>query len=509
MLKQSPDIARAALRPVAASPTGRKRVLVVADRFPPSIHGGAEISLYLTLKAIDPEKYEIVIAALSDKHAVTTRESYDGFTIYRIPMSPHWAATITASTAKQQQSKNPLLRWVGKAEMAARYTLSRRSRRSIATRVRALRLYRRLSRANKLGWLPNMDADLLDLSPPVTALRSAIEAVKPDLIHADNYRSILIATAASPDATLLVAHVRDNRFFCTHRNQATHVGLTACSTCELKCVTNARLPGSDDVMAFMDEDRAVRRDALARANRVIVTSEYLREQVAAVTFAKPLHIVPNPSDDLTLVEQHQEGVERATPPEILIVGMVNQSKGQHRLPAWLPRLKAELRDFRVVLAGRGQLLTRIAKDVAKLGLSDHVLTPGFLRRDELYRAYARASVVLLPNVWPEPFGRVPLEAGLSARPVVAYALGGPKETIVHEFTGLLAPPQDETALIDHVVRLVRAPDLAHWMGANARERVRRNYTMDRAASMMSDVWTTCFAPASLPHDRAHDAAIAT
>ncbi len=476
---------------------GPRRVLVIADRYPPSVHGGAEVSLSLTLAAMDPAEHHITVAALSDTADAVHDEVYEGIVVRRVPTAPRWPATIDGVAAQRMHARTFLRRQLGKAEAVARYAFTPRSRRSVRSRIMALKLFQELNKSGQLGWFPHMDADTVDLAPQITTINAIVRQMRPDLIHADNYRSILIAAATAPDDTPVVAHVRDNRFFCTHRNQATHIGATACARCTFGCVRDAGLTQARAVAALMEDDRAVRLAALARADRIVVASAYLKAQMERLTFAKPIDIVANPADEAAFVRACQDGVEQARPPEILIVGMVNHSKGQRRVPEWMPVLKERLGDFRIVLAGRGQMLERIKKDVAALGLSDHLHTPGFLTREAVYRAYARATVVVAPTVWPEPFGRVPLEAGLSSRPVVAYALGGLKETVVHGETGLLAPPQDQDALLDHIVRVLHAPDLAQRMGRRAFARVTAHYTRENAASGLRASWAACCSATAL------------
>ena len=67
------------------------------------------------------------------------------------------------------------------------------------------------------------------------------------------------------------------------------------------------------------------------------------------------------------------------------------------------------------------------------------LMKGFLDRQQLYAALSEAKVILLPSIWEEPFGRVPLEAALCRKPVVAFEGGGYGETIVDNETGYVVP----------------------------------------------------------------------
>lgn len=72
---------------------------------------------------------------------------------------------------------------------------------------------------------------------------------------------------------------------------------------------------------------------------------------------------------------------------------------------------------------------------------------GPLHRAELLALMARASALLLPAQWDEPFGLVAAEAMAAGCPVVAYARGGLPEVVRHGETGCLAPPGDLEALV--------------------------------------------------------------
>ena len=78
---------------------------------------------------------------------------------------------------------------------------------------------------------------------------------------------------------------------------------------------------------------------------------------------------------------------------------------------------------------------------------------GFLPHEELERRYERAAVVACPS-HREGFGVVCAEAMAHGRPVVAGDVGGLRDLVVHEETGLLVPPGDVGALRDALERLL-------------------------------------------------------
>ena len=58
---------------------------------------------------------------------------------------------------------------------------------------------------------------------------------------------------------------------------------------------------------------------------------------------------------------------------------------------------------------------------------------------------AKASAVLCPAKWDEPFGMVAAEAQAAGTPVIAYRRGALPEIILEERTGFLTPPDDIAA----------------------------------------------------------------
>lgn len=79
----------------------------------------------------------------------------------------------------------------------------------------------------------------------------------------------------------------------------------------------------------------------------------------------------------------------------------------------------------------------------------------------------------------EPFGIALVEAMAMGLPVVAPAAAGPLEIVIHEETGFLYPPGDVEAAASAVLALTRDRGLARRMGSAARERVEREFNVER------------------------------
>jgi glycosyltransferase involved in cell wall biosynthesis len=98
---------------------------------------------------------------------------------------------------------------------------------------------------------------------------------------------------------------------------------------------------------------------------------------------------------------------------------------------------------------------------------------------ELQRLYARAAIVACPSRR-EGFGVACLEAMAHARPVVATSVGGLRDLVVDEETGLVVPPRDSAALRAALERLLADKELRHRLGAAGRERARAHFSWEAA-----------------------------
>lgn len=95
--------------------------------------------------------------------------------------------------------------------------------------------------------------------------------------------------------------------------------------------------------------------------------------------------------------------------------------------------------------------------------------------------YPALDVLAVPSLYPEPFGRVSVEAQASAVPVVSSLAGGLPETFVPDETGLGVAPGDVGALADAVLALVRDPERRRRMGAAGRDWACARFSLERIA----------------------------
>src|SRR5207249_1699305 len=112
---------------------------------------------------------------------------------------------------------------------------------------------------------------------------------------------------------------------------------------------------------------------------------------------------------------------------------------------------------------------------------------GHLADDALSVVRERASVVLVPSLFPETFGYAVAEAQLDARVVVASRIGALSELIAHEVSGLLVAPGDVAALIAATQRALADPGAAGW-GEAAQAGARERFAPDKHAQGLLHIY---------------------
>jgi glycosyltransferase involved in cell wall biosynthesis len=150
--------------------------------------------------------------------------------------------------------------------------------------------------------------------------------------------------------------------------------------------------------------------------------------------------------------------DRIHVPHLIFAGRMDPLKGGEQLLRASARALADIpAGLRVTLAGDGPerlRWERIAREVSAQHDQMSIHFTGWLGPAGVARLLATADVLVLPSVWPEPFGLIGQEANRQGVPVVAYATGGIPEWLVDGVNGCLAPgnPPTVDGLAEALVR---------------------------------------------------------
>ncbi|MBL4783040.1 MAG: glycosyltransferase family 4 protein [Porticoccaceae bacterium] len=172
---------------------------------------------------------------------------------------------------------------------------------------------------------------------------------------------------------------------------------------------------------------------------------------------------------------HRKGID-------LIIRALNEVRNK-KLPAQL------------VIIGEGperQALEELSNALA-LGPYIHFLG----EQDEVSGLLRSGIDLFISAARQEAFGLVLAEASLAGLPLVAPAVGGIPEVVLHEQTGLLVPPEDIQALAASIVQLYADPELRMTLGKAGRHHVLQHFTIERNVAQFTRLYQRCLAQSGL------------
>ena len=165
----------------------------------------------------------------------------------------------------------------------------------------------------------------------------------------------------------------------------------------------------------------------------------------------------------------------AEQPAILALARLVPRKGIDVLVNALAILARDGLAAELWIAGDGPEEGALKALVSKLGL-DGIRFLG--RRTDVADLLGACDVVAVPSRL-EGLGVAALEAMAAGRPVVASAVGGLAEAVVHGCTGLLVPPDDPAALANALDQLIRDPALREALGGAGPQRVAEGFSAEQ------------------------------
>jgi alpha-maltose-1-phosphate synthase len=244
----------------------------------------------------------------------------------------------------------------------------------------------------------------------------------------------------------------------------------------------------------------IERTAYQNADGVIAVSEAMREDVHTL-YGVPherIRVIHNgidlgqyrPTRDPAILTRY--GID-ADKPYILFVGRITRQKGiihlVHAIPHFRPGTQVVLCAGAPDTEAVGREMTQAVEEARQRTSNPILWIARMVSKEDLIRLYSQALLFVCPSVY-EPFGIINLEAMACGTPVVASAVGGIKEVVVPEETGLLVPLEPKSAadfeprdperfaldLAAAVNRLLDDPERARQMGLRSRERAERSFS---------------------------------
>jgi len=191
-------------------------------------------------------------------------------------------------------------------------------------------------------------------------------------------------------------------------------------------------------------------------------------------------------------------------PYVLFVGRITRQKGIIHLVNAIKYIDA---NTQIVLCAGAPDTPEIAKEMedsvaeVKKTRNNVIWIDKMLDKKEVIQLYSHAEVFCCPSIY-EPFGIINIEAMACETAVVASAVGGIKEVVVHGETGLLVPVSQQNEapfepidpeqfskdLASGINELVNNKELRNKMAKNGRKRVESTFDWTAIAKQVEELY---------------------
>ena len=307
------------------------------------------------------------------------------------------------------------------------------------------------------------------------AVRELIESRQPHVVHLHNVQNVGAITAClETTPTLFTCH--DYRYLCPASTYYFRGTQEICGrTCGAGCFTETvmkRCMSPHPVRGWRQYSR-VRwmQENYGRFRRVIAPSASAARRLSSAGFENSqVQVLPYFCPTAPLNEP------RPLPerPTLLYIGRLSENKGWRYFIEALGKLPAVVQG-RMVGNFTPEREAEVRRCAAAAGCGERLSLFPWAGRDEIVEHYRQATAMVFPSIWEETLGIVGLESLACGVPVIASDVGGVREWLVENVTGMLVPPKDSVAIVREAERLLASPEENRRMGEAGIELMREKF----------------------------------
>jgi len=174
-----------------------------------------------------------------------------------------------------------------------------------------------------------------------------------------------------------------------------------------------------------------------------------------------------------------------TVPLVGTVGRVVWQKGFDFFIKAIPEIMKNSPEARFLIVGEGPLLTHLKNLAKQLNIDDRITFTGF--RSDIRQILSTIDILVVPSLL-EGLPMIILEGMAMAKPIVATQIQGVTEQISDGQEGILVPPRNPRELARAALRLVEDKELGKRLGAAARSKIERCFSIDKMVTETEQVY---------------------
>jgi glycosyltransferase involved in cell wall biosynthesis len=293
---------------------------------------------------------------------------------------------------------------------------------------------------DKKNYITKVINKILEIFNPfnVPVFKTAIDEFKPDIIHVNNIYGIsgsIWRTARKMKIPILQT-LRDYFLMCP-RSTMLNKKNVICDKCNLSC--------------------RVYRDLFRRLSfsvgYVTAPSQFTLDLFVAngyfqnTKMKRIFNAIDYDKKHSELVaENKKEALQWGGTIKFVLLGRLEIYKGVIQTIEAFMNVKDDNVELNII--GEGSLIEYV-KDA--VNADKRIKYHGFLKEDRVNDILAKSSVMIIPSIWYEPFGRTIIDAYKFGMPVIGTKMGGIPEIIEHLKTGYLIEPKSKEQIMEAIL----------------------------------------------------------
>ena len=216
------------------------------------------------------------------------------------------------------------------------------------------------------------------------------------------------------------------------------------------------------------------KKVLELANALVVNSSYTKNLLSKISenFKKIEVIYPGVKSTKNIIEQAIDLDDSY--PTLLTLARLEKRKGHSYILKSIFNLKKIYPDIQYIIAGEGDQLENIKKEIKNYNLESNVKLVGTINENQKKFIFSKTDIMIMPTIDEthansiEGFGIAYIEAAQYGIPSIASNVGGTPEAVLHNKTGLIINNFNE--LDESIKNLVENKQNRIELGQNAKNR---------------------------------------
>jgi colanic acid/amylovoran biosynthesis glycosyltransferase len=245
-------------------------------------------------------------------------------------------------------------------------------------------------------------------------------------------------------------------------------------------------------------DRVILKEKVREARFIAAISEFTRRSL--------IHLVPGDAiaDKIRIVHCGLSPNDFTPPdpkpvnevPLVLFVAQLTERKGAPYLVEACKILAQRGESFQGIIIGDGPQKGLLQQMIEQHGLQEVVELAGIVLQEHLKDYLRKADVFVLPCITASngDMDGIPvslMEAMAMEIATISTCVSGIPELIEDGLSGLLVPEKDALALADGLQRLFCDDELRLRLGRSGRQKVLREFDIDKTTAQLADLFETC------------------